>query len=199
MYDSNSITRKIDSIISRYNTRDMMEAFDCVMELRENFGFSVPRNRKTMETIANWIGKREVLSIGSGRACMESILKGLGVNIVCTDEVNIKDSFMDVETISSKDASKKYKEREILFIGWADYEKSHTAEAVISMKPKYIIYVGEWQGGCCADDQFFEILEEEYTELDKDEIVEEDVSFGTVLLNGINDGILFFERDPEEE
>lgn len=56
---------------------------------------------------------------------------------------------------------------DVFIISWPDYLSLEAAEFIRGLPVgKTVIYQGEDCGGCCADDTFFEILEEDFNELD---------------------------------
>jgi hypothetical protein len=71
----------------------------------------------------------------------------------------------------------------LMFI-WPFYRDNWAARALGDYKGKTVIYVGELKGGCCAEDAFFEVLEDwrccHYVELP--------------TVYGIHDALYVYER-----
>ena len=129
--------------------------------------------KKWIEPLAKWIGRRKVLEVMAGSGALSKSLKECGVNIKPTD-IYENDYFMsydwgnklwcDVEQISANDAIEKYgKEVDIIIMSWPPYQTSDAHDTLIKMReinPDCImLYIGESQGGCTADDDFFTIAE----------------------------------------
>lgn len=207
--------KSIELTMSMYRTNELYESLLCKSALEEDYGYGIPRNFETVKTIAKFIGNKKTLSIASGKCFPEHILKELGVDIVCTDINPPSKQYMEVENLSSHEAMFWYFDRKVLFICWPDVGKSHTADIVDVMEPEYIIYIGEWEGGCCGTDELFDLFEKKYTSMDLDDIQEEcdeylelwfeqkkqekDTSFGTIRLHGIHDNIFLLKKDSEED
>lgn len=69
----------------------------------------------------------------------------------------------DVIECDAIKAVTKYHDRDVLLMSWPNYMNSigeKTLEFALQVGIKYIIYIGEGDGGCCATDEFFEILQE---------------------------------------
>jgi hypothetical protein len=52
-----------------------------------------------------------------------------------------------------------------LFLCWPSYSDPWASQALACYEGDLLIYAGEGQGGCCADDAFFEMLEAEWSEI----------------------------------
>ena len=97
----------------------------------------------------------------------------------------IKEPYADVETLPAVDSVEKYNDADCLFICWPEYNKSYAADALSKFSGKYIIYIGENEGGCTANDEFFDILEKDWT-------CEQTVDIKNWW--GINDSMEFYVR-----
>jgi hypothetical protein len=53
-----------------------------------------------------------------------------------------------------------------LFLCWPPHDSSMASDCLLAFKGKYLIYIGEDQDGCTADDQFFSILKESFLEIE---------------------------------
>lgn len=50
----------------------------------------------------------------------------------------------------------------LLMFCWPEWDLPWAFEYLNDIFPDKVIYIGEWKGGCCADNQFFEYLDENY-------------------------------------
>lgn len=140
--------------------------------------------------LAKYIGDNKCLEIMAGRGCLSKALKDEGVDIITTDDYswsnkfNMHDTWTDVEEIHCLDAIMKYGEDvSYIICSWIPYNNIIGYEALrlmseINPNCKMIV-IGEGEGGCTADDRFFENLEE----ID----IQEDFMYSLRRWNGIHD------------
>lgn len=95
------------------------------------------------------------------------------VNVVCTDvfenhqQWNIGKSkqWVDVEKMKASDAIDAYPGRAVM-VSWIPYGGCDDQDEIImlnTMLPEQkLILIGETSGGCCADDDFFEVLDRDF-------------------------------------
>lgn len=72
-----------------------------------------------------------------------------------------------------------------LFLCWPPYESPMAADALRAYQGKKLVYIGEGQSGCCADDTFFALLDEAWELTDEHRPIQ---------WSGIRDYIQVFER-----
>jgi hypothetical protein len=53
-----------------------------------------------------------------------------------------------------------------LFLCWPSFDDPWAAQALACYAGDLLIYAGEGEGGCTADDEFFKLLEAEWDELE---------------------------------
>lgn len=110
---------------------------------------------------------KRCLEIMAGSGMLAKALSDEGINVIATDskEWNIDDSWFDVEKLDAIGAINKYgKDIDYVICSWIPYQ-SHVGTQVIEWlrknNPKLkMIYIGEFDYGCCADDSFFNISNE---------------------------------------
>ena len=66
---------------------------------------------------------------------------------------------MEVELLSHIDAMNKYPER-IVFMSWPHFCSDVSSDVAKRFPNDMMIYIGEDDGGCCANDLFFEIMDQ---------------------------------------
>lgn len=162
------ILKKLESIESRLS----------FMNERENnvkyFGYPL-LTKEVIEEVVKFIGGRRVLEVGCGSGFLAKLLQNAGVNVIATDNnwrnslYNDKSNlfyqklFTDVEELDAISAIDKYKEDvDIVLMSWPAYESPMAYEVLklLIELDKPLIYIGEWWGGCNADDDFFELIDE---------------------------------------
>jgi len=126
---------------------------------------------KWIKELALWIGDRTCLEIMAGAGWIAKALAGCGINIIATDDFsweknnhgkhNILRKYQyEIERLEASKAVKKYQDRDILICSWP-YMDNEFANACKDWQGKLIIYIGEDEGGCTANDEFFEGFEED--------------------------------------
>lgn len=73
-----------------------------------------------------------------------------------------------------------------LFLSWPPYESPLAYEILKAYRGDRVIYIGEGAGGCTADDDFHELLDKEWTEVDFHLIAQ---------WGGIHDRIWVYDRN----
>ena len=143
--------------------------FDKSQSFRTSISWHIP----TQELIDELKKYSPILSVCSGYAYTESLMKENNIDIIATDiEPNTKNTycvkgkfFMDVEEIDGKDAVIKYSDRNV-FLAWPPYDNNIAYEVVKAMNiDRFLIYIGESEGGCTGNDDFFEYLDSNFIEI----------------------------------
>lgn len=136
----------------------------------EQMGFSYVSWR-WVNPLVSWIGERKVLEVMSGKGALSHALRKKGVDVMATDDFSwhqkIKwDSlWTDIEDMDALTAIETYgKERDVLIMSWAPYNEPIGYEVLQKyheVNPNGILLViGEGEGGCTADFDFFHHFEE---------------------------------------
>lgn len=126
---------------------------------------------KWIKPLAEWIGDRKCLEVMSGTGALSYALKEQGINIIATDDFswngiaswnNEKKYFTNVEKIDCIEAIRKYgKDIDIVIMSWA-YMDDCAYKTLLEMRKvnpnAVMLVIGESQGGCTADDNFFEAI-----------------------------------------
>ena len=142
-------------------------------EKREDFRSGTSWHIPTKELVASLVEYSPMVSVGSGFAYTESLAIKEGADIISTDLSPDSNNhwcrdgkfYCDVEKIKADEAVKKYKDRNV-FMAWPPYDNPMAAEVVEAMEVgKYLVFVGEYHGGCTGDDNFFEILYANFEEV----------------------------------
>lgn len=121
--------------------------------------------------IADLLGGRGVVEIGAGSGYWAWQLDQAGVDVVAYEPNHPTDNnFVGVlepyVPLLRDDASAAAKHPDrALFLSWPNYAEPWGAHALTSYQGDLLIYVGESEGGCCADDEFFDLLAKEWTEI----------------------------------
>ena len=141
---------------------------------REDFRTGVSWHIPTQELIDELAKHSPLVSVCSGFAYTESLLKlHHKIDVIATDidPTNTNtfckkgEFFMDIETLDAANAIIKYSDRNV-FMAWPPYDTDTAFQVAKTMLVgKHLIYVGESQGGCNADDDFFNYLDSNFEEI----------------------------------
>lgn len=161
---------------------------------REEFRIGISWHIPTDELINAIKEYSPVVSVASGFAYTESLAIKEGADVIATDVCPNKDNhwcrdgifYIPVEEIRADDAVKKYSNRNV-FMAWPPYDTSMAFDVASEMeKERILIYVGENQGGCTGNDDFFQYLETHFEELD--------ISVDIPRWGGIYDGVRIYKK-----
>lgn len=159
--------------------------FDGVTPYGYNIGLSVGRHSlvttyswaiPTPGDIA-WIGGilagRGVVEVGAGSGYWAWQLAQAGVDVVAYEPQEItKNTFVEIDEAyypllqGDASAASKHPDRALLLC-WPSYNDPWASHALAAYTGDLLLYVGEMDGGCCADDTFFELLDAEWSEVDR--------------------------------
>ena len=138
----------------------------------QGYGMYAIVTRDWVRELVKWLDGRKVLEIMSGRGWIAKTVQEEGGHIIATDN---KSSYQDwkskgselsdIENLSAVDAIKKYgKDVDFVLMAWPPYNEPQAADvvkAIQKVNPDIkIIYIGESEGGCTANDKFFELVTE---------------------------------------
>jgi hypothetical protein len=144
--------------------------------LVKQYAWAIPSNQTLV-----WIRKRflgqEFVEIGAGRGYWAWMLEQVGIPTVAYDEKLValgeengyfKDggdrTFHDVMR-GGPEAAARHSDK-VLFLCWPPYDNDLAVECLRAYQGDTLVYVGEGDGGCCANDDFFRELEEGWDEID---------------------------------
>ena len=121
-----------------------------------------------VRSLASWIDDRKCLEIMAGCGCLSYALQQEGVAVIPTDDFSWEDRWAsanhlwtDVYKIDAIKAIKLYGRNVDFIIMAFPYMDELAAKCLKTMRKVapdcQMIYIGEEDGGCTADDDFFEV------------------------------------------
>lgn len=136
------------------------------------YSWSIP-SPTSVAWIANLTAGRGIVEIGAGSGYWAWQLTQAGVNVVAYDphpagegnEYAKHGTYYPV-AVGDQSAAVGCGDR-ALMLCWPSYCASFAAEALKAYPGDLLIYIGEGWGGCCADDDFFKLLDTEWEEAGK--------------------------------
>lgn len=116
------------------------------------------------------LGGRGIVEPGAGHGYWAWQLAQAGVDVVAYEPVAPEDNtFVTGEPWSpvlpgDHDAVKAHPDRSLLLC-WPSYSEPWASWALANYAGDQLFYAGEGEGGCCADDGFFRLLEAEWEDM----------------------------------
>ena len=179
------LDNKIDKIIEQVKNKQIPEFYPNEMvnnfnmdriSLRSDFiktiGFTLISN-DWIKPLSQWIGNRKCLEVMTGTGSLSFALQQQGIDIIATDNFSWEGSsnwndnenyWTEIEHIDAIGAVKKYgKDIDIIIMSWPymDDTAHRILQSMREVNPNCImIFIGEGMGGCTADDEFFESIQE---------------------------------------
>ena len=135
-----------------------------------NYSWSIP-SKTAINEIINFVGNDAVLEIASGHGIWAKLLQESNVNVKPTDYISSpkrKDHIsnkaydIDIEDLSANDAIQKYKNFNVLMMSWPPYAEPMAHQALKNFNGNKLIFIGEGEGGCTGDDNFFKELNQNW-------------------------------------
>ena len=171
-YYKHKLPRYYDTSFCNSFSSMSLKARDSAIEL---CGFLLV-NKDMCEDLAEFIGNGKCLEVMAGLGSLSYGLRQEVVDIITTDlyidhPLNYNNIWCDIEQIDAVEAVRKYgKDVDYVIMSWPRGDEKHTAYQVAKelykIDPnKVLIYIGEQEGGCCADEMFFAGIE--YTNKNK--------------------------------
>jgi len=142
-----------------------INSFHIRLSIIHQYGFAIP----CVEAIESVVKLSPCIEIGCGSGYWSKLIKENGGDIIATDKIMGEKSKYSkewkneaIETLDAEKAIEKYSDRNVL-LSWPCYSKNWAAKSISKIKPgKFLIFIGEDIGGCCANDTFFEILDKDF-------------------------------------
>lgn len=126
----------------------------------------------------NWMTSKlsqwNVVELGAGTGWLSKRLTEYGIKILATDlwlpsknPYRLQRHHCYIKEISAKEAVTSYLNADCFLCSWPCYDQNWAAEA-LTLIPKgtEFLYIGQERGGLCANDAFFNILDQNYKLLD---------------------------------
>lgn len=123
--------------------------------------WAVP-SKKVVEAITIFATGTRILEIGAGSGVWACLLASEGATVIATDIKKKKHTFHPIEELAAVAAVEAHPECDTLFLCWPEYTKFYAVEALRAFQGDKMVYIGESEGGCCADDAFFEEMERDW-------------------------------------
>lgn len=132
----------------------------------KNYGWAIP-DKNAIEKIRKFVGSATILSVAAGRGLWEKLMQDIGIQVIATDIRRHESSFTDIEELEGLAATRKHgNENTVLMFNWPGYMDAWPTWCLRAFKGSRVIYIGEGSGGCTADNDFHEELQENWRHID---------------------------------
>ena len=168
------VTKKWGIKASDYNTSGFVSDDYTIGALRSResccgqYAWAIPND----EAIQAIIKLSPIVEIGAGNGYWAYLIDKLGGDIVAYDKYKPLENtefHYDKEWFNVQEGGPEkvieHSDRTLLLV-WPPYEGALARQCLKNYTGSTLIYVGEDKGGCTADDEFFDILENDYTQVE---------------------------------
>jgi len=157
----------------------------------EHFSYAIPHSSTLFALSLRLKGYKNILEVGAGSGLWTYLLSGLhDVPIRATDILDASYSYdrrykyLPIEKLDSVASIEKY-DPEVLMMVWAPLGTSMAYESLKAFKGNLLVWIGESNGGCTGNADFFTELEENWKMID---------DIDMTSWRGIHDGCSIWHR-----
>lgn len=153
----------------RCYTRELGSVFETREKMCVEFAFAVP-DQAALSLIQEH-APFGLVEVGAGTGYWASLLSQMGVDIIAIDNRSTHFGVghgrwfpvvdRDLESIGSE---------RTLFLCWPNYLDPMATDCLKTYRGKTLVYIGEREGGCTANDEFFSILNQEWGQVEEHSI-----------------------------
>lgn len=150
------------------------------------YGFYI-LTKESFDNIVEICEGKKCIEVGCGTGFLSANLVNAGISCDAVDNKSRKYGFEEdyVEVIEYDCTKIDFLDYDVVIMCWPCYKSDHAYQILKNMHPgQILIYQGEGHGGCCADDQFFDHLSENF---DEDEDSSDAINKNHVQFPGIHD------------
>jgi hypothetical protein len=136
--------------------------------LTGTYSWSIP-SPGDIAWIKGILGGRGVVEPGAGTGYWAWQMEQAGIDAVAYEPHEVADNkfaYREWTTLLRDDHSApKHHPDRALFLCWPNYSEPWAAQALSCYAGDMLIYAGEGEGGCTADDEFYRLVESEWDEI----------------------------------
>lgn len=150
--------------------------------LVSKYAWAIPSDKTII-----WLGQRlvgrQVVEVGAGRGYWAWLLEQIGIEVICYDNALIslgeenpyfkncgEHTYHDV--LRGDAQAVALHSDKVLFLCWPNYDSSFAVDTLRAYQGDTLVYIGEGDGGCCANDDFFYLLETDWEEIDCNDMIQ---------------------------
>lgn len=125
----------------------------------------------------------KIIEMGAGTGYWSNLISKNGVYCICYDAEQPKISHSTIH-YGGAERIREHKNK-TLFLCWPPYSTPFAHECLKNYKGEYVFYIGENEGGCCGDDNYFKYLEKNF-EIEK--------TISIAQWRGLHDSLFLYKR-----
>lgn len=147
--------KELDAIMHRFKVRH---------DMCREYAFAIP-TKEALKEISKY---SPIVEIGAGSGYWASLLKKNGAEILAYDKYH-KDNKYNftkkyTEVLQSDEKILKTLDPSYnLLLCWPNYDNNFAYNSLKLFKGEFVIYIGEPEGGCTANDKFHNLLKKKWT------------------------------------
>lgn len=175
-----------------------LDAFRDRFTLTEQYAWTITAP-DTVTFVAQHLGPRAFDPL-AGTGYWAALLRRHGVDIIASDlnppqpdERNMYHrtgvQHVDVRAVEAIDACRRFGVGRSLLLSWPPYDHPIGAAIVRAFTGDRLVYIGEMDGGCCGDDDLFELLREDWVVVDEHRPIQ---------FHGMHDWVTAYQRRTRE-
>lgn len=170
----------------KINQTDISSYHKYRADLTSKYSWAVP-NELAIKTISKY---SPLIEIGAGTGYWAKLISNCGAKIICFDEYIYNNPYRHrIKYVPIYKGNhlilNKFSHKMNLFLSWPPHGDDMAFECLKAFKGKYLIYIGEFEDGCTANDKFFNELDNNWRMIDSVYIPQWD---------GIHDYLAIFKR-----
>lgn len=136
------------------------------------YSWAVP-NREALGAIAQYTPNNEVVEMGAGTGYWAYLLSQMSITVYAWDKNPYHNRHCDAHwgdvMPGGPEKLSRFSNIPMLLV-WPPYDDDMATKSLLAYKGNTLIYVGEGEWGCCANDSFFDALHCEWKEVENIEI-----------------------------
>lgn len=156
----------------------------------EKYGF-VLLNEKLIKSVSKHLNNKKIIELGAGTGWLSHQLQKNNIDITPIDkkiknnDYGFNTTYTDILECDAIEYLKKNNNYDTVILSWPNYSEDFAYEVLKNIpKGKELIYIGEREGGCTANDDFFNLLADK-TILNKD--ITNQINKNSLSWKGIHD------------
>ncbi len=193
---------RIKQMISFNEYYDLFDCFgiqncksliNCRDVFNQTLSWAVPSS-KAIQEICNFAAGELILEVGAGICFWAFLIRKAGNCIIASDNLSSHGSTRDNSFIPEMfvmdgvQAVQTHKTN-VLFMCWPGFEDPMAVDSLRAFTGDKFIYIGEDRGGCTANDEFFDLLDKDWSKV---------ANIDIPSWFGIYDSLSFYVRKPKQ-
>lgn len=166
--------------------KDFLNQYHQRTDLVTRYSWSIPDD----EAIGIVAVLPDIVDMGAGTGYWASLITAAGGSIRCYDLFLGKDNHyqhrLQYHPIEARGVEiLRTKNFQTLFLSWPPYDMDFGFQCIRSFRGKYLVYVGESEGGCTGNDKMFRLIDKKWNPIREIQLTQ---------WEGIHDSLTIYAR-----